>query len=167
MIHWCEFWVRKWHNLSINPPTNFRKLKNQVDTLRLNYSKLEAECARKTTTLQALQKNCEAIREYVIEMEKQLSMGHKTKRKTERQTIRWVWSMLVKMKLQNLLIGIYPVCSDLGKQQLQLDELHEQNDVYLEQIKALKEEMLLIMQISEQAKAFLMRDPVNRPVSAK
>lgn len=75
--------------------------------------------------------------------------------------------MLVKMKLQNLLIGIYPVCSDLGKQQLQLDELHEQNDVYLEQIKALKEEMLLIMQMSEQAKAFLMRDPVNRPVSAK
>lgn len=50
---------------------------------------------------------------------------------------------------------------------MQLDELHEQNDVYLEQIKALKEEMLLIMQMSEQAKAFLMRDPVNRPLSSK
>ncbi|EAT34289.1 AAEL013453-PA [Aedes aegypti] len=120
------------------------KIKNQVDTLRLNYSKLEAECARKTTTLQALQKNCEAIRDYVTEVEKQLSVGHKAKRKTERQTI-----------------------SDLGKQQMQLDELHEQNDVYLEQIKALKEEMLLIMQMSEQAKAFLMRDPVNRPLSSK
>lgn len=59
-----------------------------MDTLRLNYSKLEAECARKTTTLQALQKNCEAIRDYVTEVEKQLSVGHKAKRKTERQTIR-------------------------------------------------------------------------------
>lgn len=42
-----------------------------------------------------------------------------------------------------------------------MDELQEQNDVYLEQIKALKKEMLLIMQMAEQAKAFLMRDPVK------
>lgn len=113
-------------------------LKNQVDALRLNCSKLETDYARKTTTLQALQKNCEAVRDYVNEMEKQLSVGHKTKRKTERQTI-----------------------SDLGKQQIRLDELHEQNNDYLEQIKVLKEEILLIMQMAEQAKTFLMRDPVH------
>lgn len=119
-------------------------IKNQVDSLRLNYSKLESEYARSTNTLQALQKNCEAIREYISEVEKQLSVGHKTKRKTERQTM-----------------------CDLGKQQMQLDELQEQNDDYVEQIKALKEEILLIMQMAEQAKAFLLRDPVKRKGASK
>lgn len=51
--------------------------------------------------------------------------------------------------------------SYLGEKQIQLDELQEQNDVYLEQIKALKEEMLLIMQMADQATAFLKRDPVK------
>lgn len=69
--------------------------------------------------------------------------------------------------LQCVLKYQFSFLSDLGEKQIQFDELQEQNAVYTEQIKALKEEILLIMQMAEQAMAFLMRDPVKIEAPSK
>lgn len=63
-------------------------MKTQVDNLRLTYNKLEKEYANEANILQALRKNCDAIREYLAEKEKELTAERKAKRKTERRTVK-------------------------------------------------------------------------------
>lgn len=120
-----------------------RSLKNELDTLQLNCHRLEVDHANKKTVLEALQKNCEAIRKYVDEKSKELAACQKQKRKTERQTV-----------------------SDLSEKQLQLDDLTEQNELYTGQIAALRDEIRLILQMADDAMRFLMRDGIATKTGA-
>lgn len=127
-----------------NPLDNtLKSLKNELDTLQLNCHRLEVDHANKKTVLEALQKNCEAIRKYVDEKSKELAACQKQKRKTERQTV-----------------------SDLSEKQLQLDDLTEQNELYTGQIAALRDEIRLILQMADDAMRFLMRDGIATKTGA-
>ncbi|XP_058833115.1 rho-associated protein kinase 1-like [Topomyia yanbarensis] len=122
-----------------NPLNNSLKaIKHEVDALQLNCNRLEKDCSNKKTILEAMQKNCNSIRDYVDVKCKELTAEQKIKRKTERKTV-----------------------TDLSEKQMQLDELQEQNDIYVQEIEALKEEILLIMQMAGDTMKFLMRDPVK------
>lgn len=123
-----------------NPLDNSLKIiKNEVDTLKLNCHKLDVEYANKKTILDALTKNCSAIQQYVDEKSKELAARQKQKRKTERQTH-----------------------SDRDTKQNELDELQEQNEGYTSQIQALKEEILLILQMADDTMRLLAREPVTK-----
>lgn len=63
-------------------------MKTQVDNLWLTFNKLDKEYANKANILQVLRKNCESIREYVVEKENELSAERRAKKKTERQIMK-------------------------------------------------------------------------------
>ncbi|XP_058459651.1 golgin subfamily A member 4-like [Malaya genurostris] len=118
--------------------SSLKTIKLEVDTLQLNCNRLENDCTNKRTILETLLKNCSSIRDYIDIKHKELTSEQKTRKKTERKTV-----------------------TDLDEKQKQLTELQDQNDVYLDEIEALKEEMLLIMHMAGDTMKFLMRDPVK------
>ncbi|XP_055593638.1 probable DNA double-strand break repair Rad50 ATPase [Uranotaenia lowii] len=108
---------------------------NELNELKLNYSRLEKEHTTKSMVLESLQKNCSTINAYLDDKTKELAAKQKAKRKTERQTM-----------------------SDLSSKKTQLEELQEQNENHLETIEVLKEEISLILQMAEKTFKLLMRN---------